>query len=411
MEIFEGFLLGLLSILYSWTIYNVPAFLAGLVSASSEKASPSLTVLPTFSIIVPVKNEELVIERLLERLLALDYPKEKVEVIIVEDGSEDRTCEICEGYMAKYPGSIRFLHRETSEGKPSALNFASSQAKGDIIGVLDADNVPERDILLRAASYFGEGDVAAIQGVTYSINRSQNLVARLAACEEATWLRVFVRGKSSLGLFVPLTGSCGFVRRPILERLGGWDDRSVAEDVELAVRLIAAGYKIRYAGDVCSLQESASSVLRLVKQRARWFRGYMETCLKYGKLLGKPFKLGFDAEVTLAGPYVLSLCAVSYVAGAYSFLLQGAVLPRVPSALASVGSMLTVGIFCFLGAVWVYQARPLKVKDIVLIPAIYLYWVLLSGVAFLTFMSFLFRRPRKWERTQKTGRIDAEPTG
>jgi cellulose synthase/poly-beta-1,6-N-acetylglucosamine synthase-like glycosyltransferase len=286
------------------------------------------------------------------------------------------------------------------------LNFALSKAKGEIVAVIDADNVPEKDMLRRAACYFEDENTVAIQGATYSINSNQNLLTRLVSCEEATWLRTFVQGKSNLGLFVPFTGSCAFVRRAILERLGGWDVHSVAEDVELAARMTAVGFKVRFARDVHSRQESVSSIPKLVRQRVRWFRGYMETCVKYGWSLMKTSRLSLDAEVTLAGPYMMSLCAAAYLIAGYSFFFQPSHLSSVPAAVSSASTMLTAGVFIFLGGIWLSHARPLRWKDALLVAAIYPYWVLLSLVALYSLLCFALRRPRSWEKTEKTGKTD-----
>ncbi|MGC9346151.1 MAG: glycosyltransferase, partial [Candidatus Bathyarchaeales archaeon] len=104
--------------------------------------------LPTFSIVVPVKNEEKVIGRLLDALLKVSYPADKKEVIVVEDGSTDGTLDICMEYAEEYPLNVKVLHRPFSNGKPSALNYGIKYAKGEIVGIFDADSVLAPDVLL-----------------------------------------------------------------------------------------------------------------------------------------------------------------------------------------------------------------------------------------------------------------------
>ena len=120
-------------------------------------------------------------------------------------------------------------------------------------------------------------------------------------------------GKEDRNLFIPLTGSCGFVRRHVIEELGGWDENSLAEDVELAAKLVENGWRIKYAPEVQSLQEYPASPKQLIKQRTRWFRGYMETWVKYGKLMRTPSRVAIDAEATLFGPFALNLILLSYI--------------------------------------------------------------------------------------------------
>jgi cellulose synthase/poly-beta-1,6-N-acetylglucosamine synthase-like glycosyltransferase len=246
--------------------------------------------LPTFSILVPAKNEEKVVGRLLEALLNLNYPSQKIEIIVVEDGSIDKTAEICKRYSKQYPERIKFLRQLRSNGKPSALNYALKQATGDIVAVFDADNVPEPDILLKVSTYFRDLTIAAVQGRTCSINADENMLAKFISYEEVVRYETYLRGKDILNLFIPFTGSCYFIRRSILQKVGGWDENTLSEDMEMAAKLTGKGYEIRYASDVRSWQENPTSLLQLFRQRTRWFRGCMEVCLKYGKLIINPSK-------------------------------------------------------------------------------------------------------------------------
>jgi len=105
--------------------------------------------------------------------------------------------------------------------------------------------------------------------------------------EEKAWYQALLLGREDLHLFIPLNGSNQFVRRSVLEELGGWDANSLTEDVELAIRLVEKNHLIKYAPDVISEQETVNALGDLVKQRVRWFRGYMETALKYGRLFNR----------------------------------------------------------------------------------------------------------------------------
>ena len=135
-----------------------------------------------FSIIVPVKNEEKVIGRLLDALLRLRYPKDKMEIIIVEDGSTDRTPDICKIYAEKNSGLIKVLHKPISNGKPSALNYGIKHASGEVIAVFDADSVPEPDTLMNVCKYFEDPQVVAVQGRILSINQDENMLTKFISC-------------------------------------------------------------------------------------------------------------------------------------------------------------------------------------------------------------------------------------
>ena len=144
-----------ISLLYVWTLYNIPIVVAGIRNLCSGKRKKKISGcnpsgLPSMSIIVPVKNEENVIGRLLKALANADYPQDKKEIIIVEDGSEDRTTEICRKFAEEHPSQVKLIRRTFSDGKPSALKDAFNHVTGEIVSVFDADNIPESDFLLNA---------------------------------------------------------------------------------------------------------------------------------------------------------------------------------------------------------------------------------------------------------------------
>ena len=222
----------ILSVLYLFVAYNIPILAVGFrENQRSDKNKKTIKKkkdsrsLPSFSIIVPMKNEERVAERILKALLRLEYPTKKKEIIVVEDGSIDKTLNICQSVRRLHPNQITILHKMKSNGKPSALNYATEYAKGDIIAIFDADNVPDSDVLLKAAEHFEDLSISALQGTTCSLNADENRLTKFLSYEEAVWLKTYIRGKDALNLFVPLTGSCQFVRRNILLELGGWDGR------------------------------------------------------------------------------------------------------------------------------------------------------------------------------------------
>jgi cellulose synthase/poly-beta-1,6-N-acetylglucosamine synthase-like glycosyltransferase len=354
------------------------------------------------SIVAPVKDEEKVVGRLLKALLRLNYPREKMEILIVEDGSADGTFEICREYAQRYPRLVRLLHKPISDGKPSALNFAVKHARGEVLAVFDADSVPEADVLLKAAGFFEDSRVAAVQGRPLSINAEENMLTKFVSYEEAVEFEAYIRGKDVLNLFVPLMGSCYFVRKNALERVGGWDEKALSEDMELAARLTAEGFTVKYAGELRSWQETPSTLQGFFKQRARWFRGTMEVGLKYGRLVKNFDKKSLDAEVTLAGPFIFLPCIALYLFTAYSIFTpfqQGEAF----HFLANTTTAFTAVLLALAGAALTYAAKPRKISNLLWLPFIYAYWTLQNFVAFYAFMQIVFRRPKRWVKTVKTG--------
>ena len=400
----------LLSILLFWTVYNGSIIYVGIRSKRKTLATKHETTpvkdefLPKFSIIVPTKNEEVVIGRCLNGLLDLDYPKEKMEIIIVDGDSADSTCKICSEFVTKYPQVFSLINeKKGAKGKPAALNLAISRVTGEIVGVFDADSLPEKDSLKRVASYFDNQKIMAVQGRTISLNEKKNILTRVISSEEKAWFQALLTGREKLQLFVPLNGTCQFIRRNVLEEAGGWDETSLTEDVELAVRLVEKNYLIKYAEDVVCGQETPNSLGDLVKQRVRWYRGYMETALKYGRLLNTLNKRTIDAEVSLNGPFMMVVSLLSYINWFFVALflsqstpilgLTGLIIALTAVSLVSVGVALTA------------SERPIKIQNLLWIPSIYAYWLIQIFIAGWAFLKLVFRRKRVWSKTAKKGFI------
>jgi cellulose synthase/poly-beta-1,6-N-acetylglucosamine synthase-like glycosyltransferase len=393
----------LLSILLFWAIYNGYILFVGVKSKFRKSQDTNISqdeIYPKISLIVPTKNEEVVIHRCLTSLLAIDYPKEKTEIIIVDGNSKDATGKICNDFASKY-SNIKFINETKSKGKPAALNVALSYATGEIIGVFDADSVADVQVLKKAAYYFKDKQVMALQGRTTALNEKSNILTQVIAMEEKASFQALISGREKLKLFVPLTGSCQFVRASVLNELGGWDENSLTEDIELAIRLVEKNHLIKYAPDVCSGQETPNDLSGFFKQRVRWYRGYMETALKYGRLLDKLNRKTVDAEISLFGPFMMVISLLSYINW---FLLALSIAGNAPIlnftglviALTAV-SLVTIGIS--LTAI----EKPVRIKNILWIPSIYVYWLLQMLIAFWAFLKLLFRRKRVWTKTEKKG--------
>lgn len=394
---------------YVGLFYNVPVLAAGVRDLRGNKKvrvkkhASEEAVLPCFSIVVPVKNERTVVGRMLDSLSQLSYPADKFEIVVVDDGSVDGTVEICRGFAASH-GNVKFLQRKVSEGKASALNFGLVYSSGDVVAVFDADNVPARDALLRVAEYFHDPRVAAVQGRIHSINSHENMLTQFLSYEDAVWCEAFLRGKDALGLFVHLRGCCQFVRRSVLVDLGGFDADALAEDIEVSARLTEQGYAIKYAADVRTWQESPSTLMGFLKQRARWFRGHMEVALKYGRLLKHLDRRNLDVELTLFLPFlaIASLFLFMFASwGVFAALPFDAVLDTL-----MVFSTVTTYILVFLaGFALIYYSKPKRVKNVLWLPFVFGYWCIQSFVAFYAGLLILFRRPRRWAKTEKSGAV------
>ncbi len=404
MWIFDVTSIILLAVLLFWTAYNGAIIFVGVRHQRKHRAIVQQTAegeLPKFSLIVPTKDEELVISKCLDGLVSMDYPKEKLEIVMVDGDSSDSTKNICSKYLQKYPQIFKFISEGTSKGKPAALNLALPYTTGEIVGVFDADSLAQPDVLRKVAAYFNDKKIVAVQGRTSSSNERSNALTRVIATEEKAWFQALLSGREKLQLFIPLTGSCQFVKRDVLVQMGGWDETSLTEDVELALRLVEKNYGIKYAFDVCSKQETPVALKPLIRQRTRWYRGYMETAIKYGRLLNTLNKRTVDAEISMAGPFMMVVSLLSYINWFIVALLffqsnpvinfTGLVIALTAVSLVSIGIGLTA------------SEKPIKIRNIVWIPFIYVYWLLQMVIAGWAFFKLLFRRKRVWTKTIKSG--------
>ncbi len=246
---------------------------------------------PTVSILIPARDEEKVVPRLLQRLTELTYPSEKLQAILIDDASSDNTGFIADDYSRRYP-FIEVLHRDKNnggKGKASAMNAAFKQATGEIILCFDADYYPQKNIVEALVKEFADPVVGAVQGRVVVLNEPQNMVTRLVALERIGGYRVDQEARDNLNLIPQFGGTVGGFRRGILENLGGWDESILAEDTDLTFRIYLAGYKIRYVGDAECYEEAVDNWKSYRQQRYRWARGHMQCCFKHSlKVLQSP---------------------------------------------------------------------------------------------------------------------------
>ena len=238
---------------------------------------------PKVSILIPARNEEHVIERLLHRITELTYSKDKLQVIVIDDASEDATGKIAEQYSKNYDYImvVKRNREEGGRGKASALNAGMQHAKGEIILCFDADYYPQKNIVEKLVKEFIDPKVGAVQGRVVVLNEPQNIVTRLVALERIGGYRVDQEARDKLGLVTQFGGTVGGFRRSLLESLGGWDETILAEDTDLTFRVYLAGYRVKYVADAECYEEAVENWRAYWKQRYRWAKGHMQCAFKH----------------------------------------------------------------------------------------------------------------------------------
>ncbi|MEM3770002.1 MAG: glycosyltransferase family 2 protein [Candidatus Bathyarchaeia archaeon] len=287
-----------------------------------------LSYQPKVSILIPAHNEELVIGRLLQRMTELTYPKDKLQVVVIDDASTDKTGIIAEQYSRHHPYIfvVRRHREEGGRGKASALNAGMKWANGEIILCFDADYYPQRDIIEKLVKEFKDPKVGAVQGRVVVLNEPQNIVTRLVALERIGGYRVDQEARDSLGLITQFGGTVGGFRRTLLESLGGWDENILAEDTDLTFRVYLAGYKVKYVSDAECYEEAVENWRAYWRQRYRWAKGHMQCAFKHLLKVLKSKKLGLKEKIDglfLLGVYFLPIIVLfSWIIGVSLMFLK-----------------------------------------------------------------------------------------
>jgi len=238
---------------------------------------------PKVSVLIPARNEENVIGRILQRMTELTYPKEKLEIIVIDDASTDRTGEIAEEFAKKYEyvEVVRRKPENGGKGKAAALNHVLKHVAGEIVYCFDADYYPQRDILEKLTIYFTDPKVGAVQGRVTVLNESKTLVTRLVALERIGGYRVDQQARDNLELIPQFGGTVGGFRRSLIDFLGGWDVDMLAEDTDLTFKTYLAGYKLRYVNEAECYEEAVEDWRSYWRQRCRWAKGHMQCAFRH----------------------------------------------------------------------------------------------------------------------------------
>jgi cellulose synthase/poly-beta-1,6-N-acetylglucosamine synthase-like glycosyltransferase len=263
-------------ILYFVLLYITVVLLFLLVEADENKTRRKrFRTLPKVSVIVPAYNEEKTIGDTLRSLLSLDYPKNKMEIIVVNDGSTDRTREIVKSFEKD---GVRLLNQK-NRGKGACLNRGLKLAKGEYVACLDADSFVERDTLKNMIPYFYSEKVGAVTPVM-KIKNPKTLLQKIQWFEYILYiyLKKILEQINSIHV---TPGPFTIYRKSVVEGIGGFDETSIVEDQEIAYRLQKHQYRIVQSdrGDVFTI--APRNIRRLYKQRSRWFRGTLITLFKY----------------------------------------------------------------------------------------------------------------------------------
>jgi cellulose synthase/poly-beta-1,6-N-acetylglucosamine synthase-like glycosyltransferase len=387
---------------------------AGGAIARSDVAALTDDDLPSYTILVPAYREADVIQSLMRNLGALDYPIEKLEILLLLEDDDPET--LAAAKAADPPDVVRFVivPDGTPKTKPKACNVGLAFATGELLVIYDAEDRPEPDQLKKAVVAFRRGgpQLACLQAALNYFNVTQNALTRMFTLEYSTWFDLMLPALDRFHLTIPLGGTSNHFRTDALRRLGGWDPYNVTEDADLGVRCAALGYRVATI-ESTTYEEANCAVGNWIRQRSRWIKGYMQTALVHSR---SPVTL-----VRHAGPHGAAVFGMLIAGTPMTFLLApplwvlsglSLVDPRwyhhlVPPELAA-ASLITL-IVCNVatsvtGAISAARRGMWRLAPWAVLQPIY--WILHSIAAYKAAWQ-LITRPFYWEKT--THGLDTTP--
>ncbi|MGV9714184.1 glycosyltransferase [Gordonia sp. NPDC003424] len=260
-------------------------FRRGLVNGAmriSDEAAREISDedLPRYTVLVPAYNEPEVVGDLIANMEALEYPADKLQVLLLLEADDQATITAAETVAASAMVAVVLVPPADPRTKPKACNYGLHFATGELVTIYDAEDKPDPLQLRRVAKAFSDSDddVVCIQGKLSFHNATDNILTAWFTADYGIWFGYLLPGIMSVRSPIPLGGTSNHFRRDVLERIGGWDPFNVTEDADLGVRIAARGYRTAVIDSV-TLEEANIDPINWIRQRSRWYKGYMQTWL------------------------------------------------------------------------------------------------------------------------------------
>lgn len=365
---------------------------------------------PMVSILIPAHNEEKVIEKTAQAMLALDYPEDRLEIMVINDGSRDRTADILNGLAAEDP-RVRPYHvpeGQGGKGKSRALNLGRQQARGEVIAIYDADNQPEPDALkYLVAELELHPEAGAVLGKFRTINKDRNWLTAFINIETLSFQWMLQAGRWNWMRVATLPGTNFVVRQRLLELLDGWDEEALTEDSEMSLRIYQEGFFIKFVPYSVTWEQEPESWSVWLKQRTRWVRGNNYVISKFFHQIPH-FKnrwIAFELLYSLA-LYYLFLAAI-FISDTV-FILGATRLMSVftPGPYMAVWVLAYVLFVVEIGLALSYDREDTPRNWLLAALMYFTYcqgWLVVVGRAFLH--DVIQRRPRVWDKTERVEAI------
>ncbi len=391
------------------------AFVAGREPGEAEAApGPADDDLPVYTILVPLLAEAHLVPDLVAALGRIDWPHNRLDIKLIVEADDPATVAAAEVWGQGPPFEVLVVPVGEPRTKPKALSFALPFARGEFVTVYDAEDQPHPRQLREAYRTFlrAPPEIACLQATLAIDNGDASLVARLFAIEYSALFDGLLPALASLDMPLPLGGTSNHFRREALVEVGGWDPFNVTEDADLGLRLARFGYRSATI-DLPTLEEAPATLGPWMRQRTRWFKGWMQTWLVHTRRplrllreLGWRRFLGFNLIGT--GFIVSALIHPLYLATLVVMATDPLTLWGDGGAFAAmVVGVNLFNLFAGYTAMATLATRTLELRGherwaraLVLLPV---YWLMMSVASYRALVQLVFR-PHKWEKTPHRGR-------
>jgi cellulose synthase/poly-beta-1,6-N-acetylglucosamine synthase-like glycosyltransferase len=377
-----------------------------------QRAEPasSFKELPTVTVQLPIYNEIYVVRRLLESVGRLDYPRDRLQIQVLDD-STDETTVVATREVERLRAAgldVQLLHRVHREGfKAGALAEGLSEAKGEFIFILDADFVPAPDLLMKCVHYFTDPEIGMVQARWGHLNREQSLLTRVQAMFLDGHLLLEQTARSRSGRFFNFNGTAGMWRRACIVDAGGWHHDTLTEDLDLSYRAQLCGWKFHFLPDVIVPAELPGDMNGFKSQQHRWTKGSIQTCIKLLPAIWREKDL----------PLIIKLEATAHLTSNFGYLLLVLLCVLIlPQSLGKHGGSLqtllvdlpiflatTVSIVTFYSVAQRYLNPRGWMRDLLLMPMLLALAIGMSLNNARGVVEAIFKRPSGFSRTPKYG--------
>ena len=295
--VFDLFILSAIII----TAYTVNFYYLAFISRTRKEVRPTLDWgTPTITIQLPIFNEKYVAKRLVDSVCNLDYPKDKMRIMVCDD-SDDDTVELLRDVVDDYKKQgfqIEHVRRDTRKGyKAGALKHAMQSTDTDLVAIFDADFIPPTWFLKRAIPHFSKSNIGLVQCRWGHVNENYSTITQVQALSIDFHFLVEQKAKSNSNLFMNFNGTAGIWRRECIEDAGGWHTATLVEDLDLSYRAQMKGWKCLFLPDIVVDAELPAQINGAKRQQFRWAKGSIQCAIKLLSDIGLKRNVGIEAKI------------------------------------------------------------------------------------------------------------------